>query len=90
MEQLKRDFQTKKKNNSDEFLVEKKSPLVMPPDYDKLPLPKKGTDQNESDKDNFKDLVMVDTQEDQSMNKEDDRKNNQNFEETILEKIKNN
>ena len=87
---IKEGFSNQKKNNSDEFLVEKKSPLVMPPDYDKLPLPKKGTDQNESDKDNFKDLVMVDTQEDQSMNKEDDRKNNQNFEETILEKIKNN
>ena len=27
------------KNNSDEFLVEKKSPLVMPPDYNKLPIP---------------------------------------------------
>ena len=30
----------KKKSNSDEFLVEKKSPLVLPPDYGKLPLPK--------------------------------------------------
>jgi hypothetical protein len=29
-----------KKNNSDEFLVEKKSPLLMPPDYNDLPVPK--------------------------------------------------
>ena len=29
----------KKKNNADEFLVEKKSPLVVPPDFDKLPTP---------------------------------------------------
>ena len=29
----------KKKNNSDEFLVEKKSPLVLPPNYGELPLP---------------------------------------------------
>ncbi len=29
----------KKKNSSDEFLVEKKSPLVLPPSYGKLPLP---------------------------------------------------
>ena len=28
-----------KKKSSDEFLVEKKSPLVMPPDYGKLPVP---------------------------------------------------
>ena len=32
-------FQNNKKNNSDEFLVEKKSPLVMPPDFDELPIP---------------------------------------------------
>jgi hypothetical protein len=29
----------KKKPSRDEFLVEKKSPLVMPPDYGKLPIP---------------------------------------------------
>ena len=29
----------KKKNNADEFLVEKKNPLVLPPEYGKLPLP---------------------------------------------------
>ena len=28
-----------KKTEVDEFLVEKKSPLVLPPDYGKLPLP---------------------------------------------------
>ena len=29
-----------KKDNTDEFLVQKKNPLVVPPDYDDLPLPK--------------------------------------------------
>ena len=28
-----------KKNNSDEFLIKKKNPLVLPPDYGKLPEP---------------------------------------------------
>ena len=28
-----------KKDNTDEFLVEKKNPLVLPPDYNDLPLP---------------------------------------------------
>ena len=32
-------FSLKKQDNSDEFLVEKKNPLVMPPDYDQLPVP---------------------------------------------------
>jgi len=29
-----------KKDNTDEFLVQKKNPLVMPPNYNDLPLPK--------------------------------------------------
>ena len=36
----------KKKPSSDEFLVEKKSPLVLPPSYGELPRP--GEDINES------------------------------------------
>ena len=30
-----------KKNNNDEFLVQKKNPLVLPPDFDELPNPAK-------------------------------------------------
>ena len=33
---VKDGFTLKKKNNSDEFLVEKKNPLVLPPDYGKI------------------------------------------------------
>ena len=33
---LKEGFSNQKKNKSDEFLVEKKSPLVMPPDYNEF------------------------------------------------------
>ena len=29
-----------KKDNTDEFLVQKKNPLVLPPDYNDLPIPK--------------------------------------------------
>ena len=29
----------KKKENSEQFLIEKKEPLIMPPDFDELPLP---------------------------------------------------
>ena len=32
-------FKSPKQNNSDEFLIEKKSPLVMPPEFDELPIP---------------------------------------------------
>ena len=35
----KKAFSNQKKNSSDEFLIEKKAPLVMPPDYGDLPIP---------------------------------------------------
>ena len=38
-ESAREGFTLKKKDNSDEFLVEKKNPLVMPPDYNQLPVP---------------------------------------------------
>ena len=46
-------FTLKKKPASDEFLVEKKSPLVLPPNYGELPIPSeekdiKDQDQNQS------------------------------------------
>ncbi len=38
-ESAREGFSLKKQDNSDEFLVEKKNPLVMPPDYENLPKP---------------------------------------------------
>ena len=39
---VKEGFKNQKKTSSDEFLVEKKSPLVQPPDYNELPIPNEG------------------------------------------------
>ena len=36
---IKEGFTNQKKNSTDEFLVEKKSPLIMPPSYGELPVP---------------------------------------------------
>ena len=38
----------RKQDNSDEFLVEKKNPLELPPDYGELPTPKTDTDKDEN------------------------------------------
>tara|TARA_B100001250_G_scaffold411019_1_gene438672 strand:- start:3026 stop:3352 length:327 start_codon:yes stop_codon:yes gene_type:complete len=38
----------KRSEQSDEFLVEKKNPLVLPPDYEKLPVP--GNQENSTEK----------------------------------------
>ena len=36
---LKENLSMKKKSNSNEFLIEKKDPLILPPNYKKLPIP---------------------------------------------------
>ena len=36
---VKKAFDAERKNSSEEFLVEKKSPLSMPPKFDELPVP---------------------------------------------------
>jgi hypothetical protein len=73
----------KKQNKSDEFLVEKKSPLVLPPNFSKLPIP---STQNDSDKiktNKIKDLLNND-----ETNSPEETSQNKNFEELIIEKIK--
>ena len=42
---IKEGFKNQKKDSSDEFLVQKKNPLVVPPDYMKLPKPKDSEDE---------------------------------------------
>jgi len=42
-------FTLKKKESSDEFLVEKKNPLVLPPNYGELPLPKEEINEEDNE-----------------------------------------
>ena len=52
-------FTLKKKNSGDEFLVEKKSPLVMPPDYGALPEPENNNQsKKKSDDNSIKNLII--------------------------------
>ena len=78
-------FSSQKKNNSDEFLVEKKSPLVMPPDYNELPIPNE--EKIEKETKDIKSLISKSKQEEIS---EDLNKKNSSFEGSILKKIKKN
>ena len=55
-----------KKNTSDEFLVKKKNPLILPPDFDNLPEPQKKTVEDGNDNKNI-DLSSV-------LNKSKDKK----------------
>ena len=80
-------FQNNKKNNSDEFLVEKKSPLVMPPGYDELPIPKDNETKNDVDEGNIKKLIINNTDNSESNNITN---SDLTFEKNLLDKIKNN
>ena len=84
---VKEGFSNQKKNNSDEFLVEKKNPLVMPPDYNKLPEPSTNQQTVKNEKNPIKSLLL---QEDDSSseNKMDDIE--KKLEDSLLEKIKKN
>ena len=48
----------KKKQNVDEFLIEKKNPLILPPEFSKLPEPRKNNEVEVSQDDNI-DLTKV-------------------------------
>ena len=55
----------KRSDQGDEFLIDKKNPLIMPPNFDKLPQPgetKKNTTKNENDNE-IKDLLILDQEE---------------------------
>ena len=84
---LKEGFINQKKSSSDEFLVEKKSPLVMPPDYNDLPVPGENKEQADVIENKIKDLVTKNNNENAEMNNAED--GNSNIEQSILKKIKN-
>ena len=92
----------KNKNNSQEFLVEKKPPLSMPPNFNELPLPKnENLNENKIEEKNIKEII-----DNQNKNLENNNKNEQslkdldvtinndetigNLEKSIIEKIKSN
>ena len=54
---IKEGFQNQKKNSSDEFLVEKKSPLVLPPEYNELPIPNENKITDKNQENDIKNLI---------------------------------
>ena len=78
----------KRADNSDEFLVEKKNPLTVPPDIDELPVPLDQDDQGQMDDQeeiDIKKVLKIDESQDE--NSENDNENQNSLEKSILEKI---
>jgi hypothetical protein len=76
-----------KKKGSDEFLVEKKAPLVLPPSFGKLPEPGKEIDENiitdKKDTSNIEDLINQSS----SANMSENNIAKNSIEESIIKKI---
>ena len=85
---VKEGFQNPKKKSSDEFLVEKKSPLVMPPNFNELPIPKRSQNDENSDDNKIKELL--DNKETKLNNNSKTTETNNSLEENLIEKIKKN
>lgn len=75
-------LRNEKIKNTDEFLVKKKGPLVLPPDYERIPAPDTIVRDNDNEKNKIKKILKVPTQEKKIDN------NSTSIEKSILEKIR--
>ena len=88
---VKKGFTGKKIDQGEEFLVIKKNPLVVPPDFEKMPIPKNEIEESnsievENNQDNdFKKLLKT---QDQNVDLSDSRENSGDLEKKIIDKIK--
>ena len=81
---VKEGLSMKKKSNTDEFLIEKKSPLILPPDYNILPVPAATEVENKETDINIKKMLKK-----KSSNKASSSTNsNKSLEKNILDKLK--
>ena len=85
---VKEGFSNQKKNNSDEFLVEKKSPLIMPPNFDELPVPKTMNNQDDNKENTIKQLISK--QDSETTKTINNGELSNNLEKSLIEKINKN
>ena len=83
---VKKAFDPQRKNSSEEFLVEKKSPLSMPPEFNELPVPSNEKVNKESQINNIESLITKESNNEKLETVESDK----DFEQSILDKIKKN
>ena len=82
---VKEGFSNQKKNNSDEFLVEKKSPLIMPPNFDELPVPKTMNNSADNKENTIKQLSSK--QDSETTKTINNGELSNNLEKSLIEKI---
>ena len=86
---IKEGFSMQKKDNTDEFLVEKKNPLKLPPDFDELPKPSENKSNENQTKDELEKLITKNKDNDENTSNENEN-TGKSLEELLLGKIKQN
>ena len=79
LDDAKKVLRNEKVKSTDEFLVKKKDPLVLPPDYKNIPKPGENTLTKKNDQ-KIKNILKVEEEE-------TDKKNSSSVEDSILKKI---
>ena len=80
---VKRGITGQKQSSTDEFLVEKKDPLVLPPDFEDLPMPSGSVEEAENEISSFEKTLSVTKDEG-----DEDFSSQGTTEESILNKIR--
>ncbi len=80
-------FKLKKGNTGDEFLVEKKNPLVLPPEFTELPQPGSASISDENEEESFESKILS---KDNSDQKDASITGSNSTEDFILKNIKKN
>ena len=83
-------FDPQRKNSSEEFLVEKKSPLSMPPNFNELPVPQDKKNNNEVAKDDVKNLILTGENDTDVSSKNSNINTDTDLEKSILDQINKN
>ena len=83
-------FEAPRKNSSDEFLIEKKSPLSMPPDFEKLPEPKSKIEAEKFEEKSDLEELIFKSESNIDIQKSENQEIIGTLEELLIYKIKNN
>ena len=78
-------FKMKKSKTGDEFLIEKKDPLVLPPDFSKIPNPDEEMKEKKEEESEFEIVFKKDNSDAQK--NENTRSSESGLEKSILKKI---
>ena len=85
LDEAKKVLKNEKTSSTDEFLVKKKEPLTLPPDFDKLPLPNSISENKDNSLSNEEKIKKILTSDEENLS---EIGNSSNLEETIIKQIR--